>query len=194
MKLLTLSFVLFLIHLAAADLSFRFEQDAQNEPAAAALDLIRLRKYNEAITKLDRILEREPRNGEALTYLVTANLYLERDFTKAKEDFDKAYTFGGGATFFVTHSHENVLAGDDFVDYCRGWLHLRRTGITFVPTEGDHGFKLAFADVAEFKPNRFGKTLFHIKSAGKTQNFRGFTSTELERLLIIACFKSFQSR
>lgn len=168
----------------------------QNTPSDATrvLNLIRNQRYNDALTLLERILEKDPKNGEALTYLATANLYLDRNFTKAKEEFDCAYQQGGGATFLVSHSHENVLAADEIVDYCRGWLHLRRSGIQFVPLEGDHGFNLAFSEVSEFKQNRFGKSLFHIKVGGKNQNFRGRTGLDLEALLIIAVYKSFQTK
>src|SRR5688572_28374403 len=71
-----------------------------------ALDLIKSQKYNEAITQLEQILEREPGNSEALTYIATANLYRTRDFFKAQTEFKEAFKAGGGATFFVTYSHE----------------------------------------------------------------------------------------
>jgi tetratricopeptide (TPR) repeat protein len=159
-------------------------------PTAAALDLIRRQRYNEAINKLERILEASPKNGEALTYLATANLYRDLDFTKAKKEFDEAFRAGGGATFFVTHSHEKFNT-DDIVDYCRGWLHLRKDGVEFVPAEGSHGFKIKLAEITEFKQNRFSKTVFHIKVGEKNQNFRGRTANELEPLLILALYKSF---
>ena len=159
-------------------------------PASAALDLIRRQQYDEAITRLERILESNPNNAEALTYLATAILYHDLDFTKAKKEFDAAFKAGGGGTFFVTHSHEK-FSTDDMVDYCRGWLHLRKDSVEFVPTEGNHGFKLKYTEIAEFKQNRFSKTVFHIKVGEKNQNFRGRSANELEPLLILALYKSF---
>ena len=159
-------------------------------PAAVALDLIRRQQYDSAITRLERILEAQPNNGEALTYLATANLYHDLDFTKAKKEFDEAFKAGGGATFFVTHSHEKIST-DDIVNYCRGWLHFRKENVEFVPSEGSHGFKLSYAEINEFKQNRFSKTVFHIKVGDKNQNFRGRTANELEPLLILAVYKSF---
>jgi hypothetical protein len=97
---------------------------------------------------------------------------------------------GGGATFFVTHSHEKLNTAD-VVDYCRGWLHLRKDMVEFAPIEGNHGFKIKYNEVEEFKRNRLSKSTFHIKLNGKSQNFRGRSNGELEPLLIIALFKSF---
>ena len=152
--------------------------------------LIRRQQYNEAITRLEQVLEREPGNSEALTYMATANLYLKQRFLESQREFEEAFKAGGGATFFVFHSHEKFTM-DDLVDYCRGWLHLRRDGIEFVPAEGSHGFKLQFSQIREFQRNRLSKRLFHIKAGEKTYNFRGRSNTELEPLLIIALYKSF---
>jgi len=164
-------------------------------PAGAAdftgiLDLIYRQRYDEAITRLEEVLEKEPGNGEALTYMATAKLYHDLNFTKAQNEFANAFKAGGGATFFVTHSHEK-LNTDDVVDYCRGWLHLRADGIEFVPTEGPHHFKVRYGEVEEIKQNRLSKTTFHLKVDGKSQNFRGRTNRDLEALLITALFKSF---
>jgi tetratricopeptide (TPR) repeat protein len=156
----------------------------------AILDLIHRQKYNEAITRLEQVLEKNPADGEALTYMATANLYHDLNFTKAQKEFTEAFKAGGGATFFVTHSHEK-FAGDDIVDYCRGWLHLRLDGGEFVPIDGSHGFKFRYNEVEEFKQNRFSKAVFHIKVGGKSQNFRGRSNGDLEPLLIIALYKSF---
>ena len=157
---------------------------------AAALDLIYRQKYNEAITRLEQILEREPGNTEALTFMATANLYQSRDFMKAQKDFEDAFNAGGGATFFVTHSHE-AFNTDDVVDYCRGWLHLRRDTIEYVPIESTHALKLTYTQVQEFKRNRLTKKAFHIKVDGKNQNFRGRSNTETEALLIVALYNRF---
>jgi tetratricopeptide (TPR) repeat protein len=153
-------------------------------------DLIYRQKYDEAITGLEQVLENNPRDGEALTYMATANLYHNLNFTKAEEDFEHAFKAGGGATFFVTHSHEKINT-DDVVDYCRGWLHLRADGVEYVPTEGPHGFKSRYNQVEEIKQNRLSKITFHIKVDGKSQNFRGRSNRDLEALLITALFKSF---
>ena len=163
---------------------------AQSSTSPVILDLIYRQKYDEAITRLEEILERDPGNAEALTYLATANLYQTRNFNTALDDFKAAFKAGGGATFFVTHSHEKFNT-DYITEYCRGWLHLRKDGIEFVPTEGTHGFKLKYNEVEEFQINRLSKRAFHIKFSGKSQNFQGRSNTEFEPLLIIALLKSF---
>ena len=152
--------------------------------------LIYRQKYNEAIMRLEQILEREPQNGEALTYMATANLYQNLEFTKAQREFEEAFKAGGGATFFVTHSHEEFTT-DDIADYCRGFLHLRKDRLEFVSVEGGHVLKVPFSELKEFKQNRLSRKAFHIKFGGKSQNFQGRTNTELEVLLIIALYKSF---
>lgn len=169
--------------------------DAHKHSAAqlspnSALVLIYRQQYNEAINQLEQILEAQPGNAEALTYMATANLYQARDFGRAQKVFEAAFKAGGGATFFVNHSHES-LTTTDVVDYCRGWLHLRRGVIEFVPVEGSHGFKLNLSQVQEFKRNRLTKKAFHIKFEEKNQNFRGRTNTDVEALLIVALYNNF---
>ena len=168
------------------------QEPAANQSAttAAILDLIYRQKYDDAITRLEEILEKDPRNAEALTYMATVNLYLHLNFTTALEEFKEAFNAGGGATFFVTHSHEKFTT-DYVADYCRGWLHLRKDGVEFVPSEGSHGFKLKYSEVQEFKINRLSKRAFHIKFNEKSQNFHTRSNTEFEPLLIIALHKSF---
>ncbi len=163
---------------------------AQSAKGPAILDLIYRQKYDDAITRLEEVLEKDPKNAEALTYMATANLYLHQNFTTALEDFKEAFNAGGGATFFVTHSHEKFNT-DYVADYCRGWLHLRKDGIEFVPSEGAHGFKISYTEVEELKVNRLSKRAFHIKFNQKSQNFYTRSNTELEPLLIIALQKSF---
>jgi hypothetical protein len=156
------------------------------------LDLIQRQKYDEAITQLELVLEREPGNSEALTYMATANLYRSRNFFKAQSDFKDAFKGGGGATFFVTHSHEMFTTGD-VVDYCRGWLHLRKHSVEFSPVDGSHGFKLQVDQITELGINKLSKKAFHIKVDGKSQNFRGRSNTDLEPILIVALYKNFKS-
>ena len=168
----------------------RAQTASQSAIDPAIPSLIYRQKYNEAITRIEQVLEREPANPEALTYLATANLYQTLEFTKAQKEFEEAFKAGGGATFFVSHSHE-VFTTDDIAAYCRGFLHLRKDGLEFVPIEGTHGLKVQFSQVKEFKQNRLSKKAFHIKIGGKSQNFQGRTNTELEALLIIALYKSF---
>lgn len=167
---------------------------SQGSDGPAAFDgirnLIYRQKYNDAIVQLEQVLEKTPRNGEALTYMATANLYQSLAFTKALKDFKEAFQAGGGATFFVTHSHENFSTAD-VVDYCRGWLHLRAGGIEFIPIDGTHGFKLKYSEVEEFKINRLSKKVFHIKAGEKNQNFRGRSNSDIEPLLIVALYQSF---
>ena len=168
----------------------RQQTTTQSLTNAAALDLIYRQKYNDAINRLEQILEREPGNSETLTYLATANLYQTLDFIKAQKEFEDAFKGGGGATFFVTHAHE-ALATGDVVDYCRGWLHLRRDRIQFVPLDGTHVLDLTYGQVQEFKRNKVTKRAFHIKVDGKNQNFRGRSNSDTEALLIVALYNSF---
>ena len=156
------------------------------------LNRIQSQKYDEAITQLEQILEREPTNSEALTFMATANLYRSGDFFKAQTEFKEAFKAGGGATFYVTHSHE-MFTTSEVVDYCRGWLHLRKNSVEFIPTEGSHGFKLEVDQITEFAINKLSKKAFHIKAGGKSQNFRGRSNTELESLLIVALYKHFKT-
>lgn len=159
----------------------------------AVLGLIQSQKYDEAINQLEQILERDPANSEALTYMATANLYRSRNFFQAQTEFKAAFKAGGGATFFVTHSHEKFTTSD-VVDYCRGWLHLRNNSVEFSPTEGSHGFKLQVNQISEFAINKLSKKAFHIKAGGgKSQNFRGRSNTDYEPLLIVALYKNFKS-
>lgn len=175
---------------ARAEEAVFFQAPNSTASLAGILDLIYRQKYNEAITRLEQILERNPGNGEALTYMTTANLYHDLNFTEAKKEFETAFKAGGGATFFVTHSHEKFSTGD-VVDYCRGWLHLRADGVEYVPVEGSHGFKSKYNEVEEFKRNRLSKKVFHIRVGEKNQNFRGRSNSDVEPLLIISLYKSF---
>ncbi|HXQ74055.1 MAG TPA: hypothetical protein VN844_26365 [Pyrinomonadaceae bacterium] len=185
-------YVLIAFGLLIASLPSATRGSAQNAQlsTSTALNLIYRQKYNDAITQLEQILETEPRNTEALTYMATANLYQTLDFGRAQREFEIAFKAGGGATFFVNHSHESMNT-DDVVDYCRGWLHLRRNKVEFVPIEGDHGFKLNFSEIQEFKRNRISKKAFHLKIGEKNQNFRGRSNTDVEALLIVALYNNF---
>jgi tetratricopeptide (TPR) repeat protein len=176
--------------LVAAGVQANQQTVSSSSVGPSVLDLIHRQQYADAITQLEQVLEREPGNSEAVTYMATANLYRSRDFFKAQKEFKEAFKAGGGATFFVTHSHE-MLTTADVVNYCRGWLHLRKNTVEFVPTDGSHGFKLQVKEIQEFKINRLSKKAFHIKTVGKSQNFRGRSNTDLEPLLIIALYKSF---
>jgi tetratricopeptide (TPR) repeat protein len=152
--------------------------------------LIRQQRYDDAINRLEQYLETSPGDAEALTYLATAHLYAGHDYLRGQEMFEHAFRVGGGASFFVTHSHESVLSGGDVTDYCRGWLHLRRGRIEFVPEDGSHGFRVPYAEVVEIKQNRH-KAFFHVKIGGANQNFRPRAGGELETLLILALYKKF---
>src|SRR5215211_6652734 len=115
-------------------------------------------------------------------------MYADHEYLKAQEMFVRAFGAGGGASFFVTHSHESMMSGEDVTNYCRGWLHLRRGKLEFVPDEGPHGFSTPFAQVTEFKQNRH-KRFFHVKLGdGPNQNFRPRSGEELETLLILALY------
>lgn len=160
------------------------------EVVAEAQKLIRQQRSADAINRLEQFLETAPEDAEALTYLAAAHLYAEHDYLKAQEMFVRAFRAGGGASFFVTHSHETMMSGEDTTNYCRGWLHLRRDSLQFVPDEGMHGFSVRYADIIEFKQNRH-KSFFHVKLGGANQNFRPRSADELETLLILALYKKF---
>ena len=161
-----------------------------SEVVKAAQGLIRQQRYDEAISRLEQLLETSPEDPDALTYLATARLYVDHDYVKAEGMFERALRAGGGASFLITHSHESMMSGGDVTDYCRGWLHLRRDHIEFVPEEGDHGFQVTYGEVVEFKQNRH-KSFFHIKHGSSNQNFRPRSGEELETLLILALYKKF---
>ena len=167
------------------------QQKVSSSVEPVVLELIKNQKYDEAITHLEQVLERDPENTEAITYMATANLYQSRNFFKARDDFHKAFSAGGGATFFVTHSHE-VFTTSDVVDYCRGWLHLRKNSVEFSPVDGNHGFKVQVDQITEFSINKLSKRAFHIKAVGKNQNFRGRSNTDFEPLLIVGLYKRFK--
>lgn len=182
--------IVFAIIIATLPIATRGGEQSPQLSTSTALNLIYRQKYDDAINQLEQILETEPRNAEALTYVATANLYQTLDFGRAQREFELAFKAGGGATFFVNHSHESMTTGD-VVDYCRGWLHLRRNTVEFVPVEGAHGFKLNFSEIQEFQRNRISKKAFHIKIGEKNQNFRGRSNTDVEALLIVALYNNF---
>jgi tetratricopeptide (TPR) repeat protein len=187
----TFHLLFFAIATAIAVQSLAFSSRAsQSASGPTALDLIYRQKYDDAITRLEEILESDPHNAEALTYMATANLYQTLNIDQAQKQFEEAFKAGGGATFFVTHSHEMFTTGAD-VDYCRGWLHLRRDTVEFVPLQGPHGFKLKYSEIEELKRNKISKKAFHIKAGKETFNFRGRTNSDDEALLIVALYNSF---
>lgn len=189
-RFLSLAVIVFGIPIVSLPVATRGGEQSPQLSTSTALTLIYRHKYNDAISQLEQILETEPHNTEALTYMATANLYQTLDFGRAQKEFETAFKSGGGATFLVNHSHES-LTTSDVVDYCRGWLHLRRDTVEFAPIEGAHGFKLNFSQVQEFKRNRLSKKAFHIKIGEKNQNFRGRSNTDVEALLIVALYNNF---
>jgi hypothetical protein len=166
-------------------------QTAPKSPVVSeAQRLIRQQRYNDAINRLEMHLEAAPQDGEAMAYLGAAHLYAERETARAREVFEASFAAGGGASFWVNHSHQTMLDGDDLTDYCRGWLNLRRGYVEFDPEDGDHGFRTPSAEVAEFKQNR-NKTFFHIKRGGKNLNFRPRSADQRETLLLLILFNKF---
>jgi len=162
-----------------------------------AVEMIKEERYNEAINKLEQYLDSKPNDPEALTMLATARLYKEKDYVKGIHLFDEAIKQGGGASFFVGHSHEvtKMITGDP-VNYCRGWLHLRKGQVTFVPDSSSHTLSLSAKEVAEFEQNRYpNKSLFHIK-AGKEINFNFAPRSrqQAEILLIIVMYQKLSQK
>ncbi len=168
------------------------EQQSSANAIKMAARMIFQGQYNEAIGKLEQVLETAPQQPEAMTYLTTAQFYLERDFLKAQKRFEEAYRAGGGASFLVNHSHEIAKLGTgELADYCRGWLHLRKDSVSFEPDSGDHGFRFAPAEITELKQNRLSPRLFHIRRGKSNFNFRPRTGLEEEVLLIVVLYKKF---
>lgn len=151
---------------------------------------IRDLKYQDAMVTLEELLEKRPNDPEALTLLGAANMYSTRDFVKSLTRFSESYDAGGGAVFWVSHSHEN-LGTSDLADYCRGWLYLRKGEVEFAPENTQHGFRLPYSAVSEFAQNRLLKRMFHIKDSTNTYNFRPRTGEESETILVIALYKKF---
>jgi tetratricopeptide (TPR) repeat protein len=177
-------------------ISFSFlvslEPSLQNPPnsTSAALELIRQQRYNDALNILEQVLEATPAQPEALAYLGTVHLYAFHDFLKAQKLFEESFRAGGGATFWVSHSHENLGTGE-LADYCRGWLHLRKGELEFAPVNEEHGFRLANSEIKEFKQNRAVRRLFHVRSNKKTYDFRPRTGDTREIWLILILYKKF---
>src|SRR5579885_636918 len=160
------------------------------DDAAIGLSLVRQQHYDNAIEKLQEVLEVKPNDPDALTYLATAKLYKSRNFIEAEKSFEEAFRAGGGAAFWVNHSHEK-LANSEMADYCHGWLHLRKNKIEFVPENSDHSFSLGPYEITEVKQNRLAKSLFHLQYDKKTLNFKPRTGDESEVLLILILYKKF---
>jgi len=152
-------------------------------------------RYDHAIDKLEQLLAVTPDDPEALTYRATARLYKQGDFLKAKKYFEEAIGKGGGASFVVSHSHEvSAMSIGNPNDYCRGWLHLRKGEVRFVPDRGEHRFNIPFSDVVEFKHNRMPK-LFHIKTAEDINyNFSPRSRDERESLLIVVMYQKLSQK
>ena len=165
-------------------------QAAAPSRLSGALDLIRQQRYNDAINKLEQLLEAEPGQAKAVGYLGTAHLYGDRDFARAQKLFEESFRAGGGATFWVSHSHEKLTSGE-MADYCRGWLHLGKGEVEFAPDNSEHAFRLRDSDIREFKQNRLSRVVFHIQVEKKTYNFRPRSGDEREVWLILALYKKF---
>ena len=172
---------------------------AQSKPAfqfppqvSMAVEMIKEERYNDAINKLEQYLDSKPDDTEALTMLATARVYKENDYAKGLRHFEEAMKKGGGASFFVNHSHEVTKMGTgDPVNYCRGWLHLRKGWMTFIPDSSTHSLSLSAKEIIEIEQNRFpNKNLFHIK-AGKeiNYNFTPRSHQQSEILLILVMFE-----
>ncbi len=173
--------------LTQSKLAFQFP------PAVSmAVEMIKEERYDDAINKLDQYLDSKPDDTDAVTMRATARVYKEKDYSKGVRHFEEAMKKGGGASFFVNHSHEVTKMGvGDPVNYCRGWLHLRKGQMTFVPDSSSHTLSLSAKEVTEIEQNRFpNKNIFHIK-AGKSinYNFAPRSHQESEILLILVMFE-----
>jgi tetratricopeptide (TPR) repeat protein len=168
-------------------------EQTPSKGVSAARELIRERRYRDAITKLEEALEKTPNHAEALSLMGAACLYGELDFLKAKKLYEASSRAGGGAAFWVNHSHEK-LGTSELSDYCRGWFYLHKGGVEFAPEHGEHGFRLSYLELKELKQNRLFKSHFHIKDGEKTFNFRPRTGDEGEVWLVVAMFKGLSNQ
>ena len=165
-------------------------QTGMPKEVALAREMIAQRRYDNAVSKLEQALESKPNQPDALMFMGAAVMYGEMNFLKAQKLFEQSFQAGGGAVFWVNHSHEK-LGTEEMADSCRGWLYLRKGEVEFAPADGEHSFHLAYSEIKEFKQNRLSK-LFHIKDSNKTFNFRPRTGDESEILLTLALYKKFE--
>ena len=157
---------------------------------AVARNLVRQQHYGEAVSRVEEVLESSPDNAEALSLMGAAQLYGRHDFLTAKALFEESFQKGGGATFWVHHSHEK-LGNELLSDYCRGWLYFDKSGVTFTSDSTGDSFHLPYSAVKELKQNRLARSMFHIKDEEKTFNFRPRTGDKAEVFLIVAIYEKF---
>jgi hypothetical protein len=193
-KLVSLAQVIILSFVASPfQVSDRAAQSAPNKVSQSIVDAktaIVNARYDQAIDELEQELARNPDDPEALTFLATAQTYKDRDFIKAKQNFENSIGKGGGASFVVSHSHEvSAMSVGEPNDYCRGWLHLRKGEARFVADNGAHSVVIPFSEIVEVKQNHMPK-LFHIKFAkDRNYNFSPRSRDERESLLIIVVYQ-----
>ena len=167
----------------------RLPQTTAPREVAQAREMIAQRRYDDAISRLEQALDAKPGQPDALMFMGAAVLYSEMNPLKAQKLFEQSFQSGGGAAFYVGHSHEK-LGTDEMSDYCRGWLYLRKGEVEFVAADSDHSFRLSYSEIKEMKQNRLSK-MFHIKDSNKTFNFRPRSGDEGEVLLTLALYKKF---
>jgi tetratricopeptide (TPR) repeat protein len=165
-------------------------QEKLTEPILIARQLIKEYRYNDAINKLEQFLEANPNDPEALMLMGAAYIYQGGNFLKAKELFEQSFRAGGGAAFWVNHSHE-WLSSEELTDYCRGWLYIRKGQVEFSPEDGEHAFRLAPSEIKEFEQNRRQRSMFHIKRHDRNYNFLPRSRKEAEVLLILTIYKKY---
>lgn len=158
--------------------------------ASSALELIKQQQYNQAINKLEQILELSPNHPEALSYLGAAYLYGEGNIARAQELFYRSLQVGGGATFFVQHSHEK-LGTSELADYCRGWFYIRKGEVEYSSENGQHSFRISRREIVDMAQNRLSRSMFHVKYGGENFNFRTRSGAEREVLLILVLYQKF---
>lgn len=166
-----------------------------NTTAMAGLDLIRKQQYDNAINVLEQVLETKPNDTEAVAYMGAALLYSQLRIDNARKWYEKSLESGGQAIFWVNYTKETLFGGN-IEDDSRGWLRLRKGEIEFSPVDGNSLEILRFSpsQIKEIKQNRTSKRMFHIKSGGKTYNFRPRSGTEEETLLIIILYQKYTQK
>jgi hypothetical protein len=152
----------------------------------AAAELIVQGQYDESAAQLEQILVETPDEKEAAIYLATARAAREKDSLRARELLEEGLRRGGGASFIVRHSHESTLMSlGDPNDYCRGWLHFRHGEMIFAPRNSEHGVRIPFSAVSEFK--QIKKYLVQVQ-VGK-DNFAPRNRDERDALQLVIMYQ-----
>lgn len=112
----------------------------------------------------------------AYDLLARIQLYWLNDYNDASINYVNSQRRGGSATFEMFHDH-----GGGFATYCRGFLEVSASRVSFHSIDSNHQFSVPRSEVREAGANRFYGTMtlnnmrifsYHIKlSSGQNYNF-----------------------